>query len=299
MKETKKTRNTSATNFKMRHRTLALLLLILIAFSSASCSLETESERKSSSSWKEFSLSEADLAPIVPAQTEELQYHEVLEISEEKIMEIKAMYDQKIVPEYHTFPSGVQSIESGQLELQTYGRFGNSYAIYAKSPSRGVYWEFIKGFEFRYTDVTPYIYFNQEFYELGEAVEKGLIYKGDLETIHKNYKERNYNLYYKQYSYPTLQWTFYGKELYVTVQPQYNDKEYTVEDFAEIGCVAVEEDKKYYEYYSSEILPNEIYRRWRLDLGRESKEWAIEVVAKLYEREDVFLVNVDSYNEYD
>jgi hypothetical protein len=291
----KKTKKTSTTAFKMWHRTLALLLLILIAFSSASCNIETEQKQTSAPSWKEFSLSEADMAPVAPTETEELKYHEVLEISEEKIEEIKALYDQKIVPEKHTFSPGSQhSFEEGELELQTFGRFGNAYAIYAKNDYRGVNWEIIKGFEFRYTHATPYIYFNQEFYELGEAVEKGLIYKGDLETIHKSYKERNYDPYYKQYVIPKIDSSFYGKSVYVTVQPQYSDKNYTVEDFKETGCVNVEDVTN----FSLLEEPNRIGRKWRLDLGKESKEWAIEVIKMLLERDDVFAAQTDYYNEY-
>ena len=288
---------TGTTTFKMWHRTLALLLLILIAFSSASCNAIGALEKTDASEHSHDSLTNTESSKDTEdtKETEQLKYHEVLEISEEKIEEIKALYDQKIVPEKHTFSSGSQhSFEEGELELQTFGRFGNAYAIYAKNDYRGVNWEIIKGFEFRYTHATPYIYFNQEFYELGEAVEKGLIYKGDLETIHKSYKERNYDPYYKQYVIPKIDSSFYGKSVYVTVQPQYSDKVYTVEDFKETGCVNVEDVTN----FSLLEEPNRIGRKWRLDLGKESKEWAIEVIKMLLERDDVFATQTDYYNEY-
>ena len=286
MKEVKKTTPT----IKMRHRAVALLLLIIIAFSSASCNFADEPKVSDNDASQVIATTDENTEKV----TEEKKYSERSEIPEEKIKEIKKQFDRQIVPEHYVFPAGTYSFESGRLELQTHGMYGEACAVYVKRDSRGVYWEWIGGFEFRYTDTPPYIYCDHKFYELGEALEKNIIYNGDLEIIYESYKNANYDICYKQYVTPTMDSMFYGKAVYVTVQPQYNDKEYTVEDFADIGCVAVEEATR----EDLEKEPNKICKRWLVHLDRQSKEWVIEAFKILYERDDVFLVQTDSYNEY-
>ena len=286
----------TTTTIKMRHRTVVLLLLILIAFSSASCNIEGELSAIESDTPKVIDSPQEKTEEKTEKVTEEKKYSVRSEIPEEKIKEIKEQYDIQMVPKYFVNPSGRYDFAGNDLELQTHGMFGEACAIYAKHDSRSVFWENIKGFEFRYTESPPLIYYNQSFYELGEAVDKGIIYNGDLEIIHESYKKENYDICYKQYVEASLDWTFYGKSVYVTVQPQYNDKVYTVEDFADIGCVAIEEATS--KWADFENNPNRICKRWLVHLDRQSKEWVIEVFKILYEREDVFLVQPDSYNEY-
>ena len=276
----------------MRYRTVALLLLILIAFSVVSCNEGGESEITENNASQVIEQTQGKTEKA----TEEKKYSKRSEIPEEKIEEIKKYYDLKVVPKYFINPSGTYDFAGNDLELQTHGMFGEACAIYAKKDSRTVHWEYIGGFEFRYTDSPPLIYYNQEFFELGEALEKKIIYNGDLEIIYESYKKENYNICYKQYVEPSLDWTFYGKAVYVIVQPQYNDKVYTVEDFADIGCVAIEEATSKWDDFENN--PNRICKRWLIHLDRQSKEWVIEVFKILYEREDVFLVQTDSYNEF-
>ena len=288
MKNVKKATKT----INMRHRTVALLLLILIAFSVVSCNVEGESEITENNASQVIEQTQGKPEKA----TEEKKYSKRSEIPEEKIEEIKKYYDLKVVPKYFINPSGTYDFAGNDLELQTHGMFGEACAIYAKMGSRTVHWEYIGGFEFRYTDSPPLIYYNQEFFELGEALEKKIIYNGDLEIIYESYKKENYNICYKQYVEPSLDWTFYSKAVYVTVQPQYNDKVYTVEDFADIRCVAIEEATSKWDDFENN--PNRICKRWLIHLDRQSKEWVIEVFKILYEREDVFLVETDSYNEF-
>lgn len=269
-----------ATTIKMYHRTIALLLLILTAFSSASCNTASKAENGDSQ--------------MIEQTEEEKKYSVRSAMPEDKVSEIKSRYDIKMVPRYHVFPAGEYSFKNGGLKLETYGMYGEACIIHAKESSFDVYWENIGGFEFRYRQAPPLVYYNQKFYELGEAVEKNIIYNGDLEIIHKEYKDKNYNPFYKWYLKYSVDSQFYGKSVYVTVQPPYNDKEYTVDDFAEIGCVAVEETTS----FDFKTNPNRIGRKWQLHLGKESKEWAVQAIEMLYEREDVFLVQADHYNSF-
>ena len=72
-------------------------------------------------------------------------------------------------------------------------------------------------------------------------------------------------------------------EIYIVLQPSYNSKEYTLEDFADIGCTKIRERDIYGEYSD-----NQIYRTIELSFDVNTKEETLQIVKLLEEREDVY-----------
>lgn len=81
-----------------------------------------------------------------------------------------------------------------------------------------------------------------------------------------------------------IQNSFADDRVLVLIKPPYSDKDYSVEDFSDVGCIELE------EYDLSEDTEGRLYV---LTLDVHSKENVLAVVEKLNEREDIFAAACD------
>ncbi len=86
----------------------------------------------------------------------------------------------------------------------------------------------------------------------------------------------------------TLEDEFEDNKILVIVYPQWNQKEYTVDDFTQISCIAIEEIFKPKQNES----PSRIFE---LTLDQHSKENVLECIRILEQREDVYCAEPDGY----
>ena len=186
-----------------------------------------------------------------------------------------------------------QSTYLGDYEVQFLGEFGDAYAIHVVDTGirgkLGVY--YVDGYEFRHKrDNSPYLYEDGEFIALADAYENGLVTQDDLGRIHEKFKSLNASDYKFIYQYDDR----FGMDFNVVrvrIQPQYNDKEYTVEDFAEIGCTEVKES----EYYGQDGEAHELYRTINVYFPGESAEDVVAAIRTLEKRDDIYAAEPNSY----
>ncbi len=291
MKEVKKT----TTTIRMRHRTVVLLLLILIAYSSASCNVEsivldvTENTNEPTAAPDiEKVLEDTETPTEAPTETpteDATEPEKIIPYNEEIEAEIQEKYWLQYIgskPDY----AGIPYEWATPPYVQFYGQFGNAYMVYLwcddNSGRIGAY--FVEGYEFRYEGERQILaYKNGLFYTLEESLEHNLINLNDLETIHSEFKEINNRLYKQIYVRPFYEhWIVIPGQIQLEIQPQYNDKEYSVEDFEEIGCIRLEEG------FLGEPSPNVIYRYFNVYVEAETEEELLNMVKILEKREDIF-----------
>ena len=177
-------------------------------------------------------------------------------------------------------------------EIQFLAQFGNSYAVYVFDTTikekMGAH--FIEGYEFRHKkNNPPYLYKEGKFYILKEAIELRYIDAEDLKTIHEAFKELNADDYKLIYSYDE-RFEIDFNVINIIIQPTHNRKEYTVEDFAAIGCTSIKE----HEYYG-EPEAFELYRHIRLYFSGESVEDVLSAIKILEARDDIYSASPNSY----
>ena len=177
-------------------------------------------------------------------------------------------------------------------EIQFLAQFGNSYAVYVFDTTikekMGAH--FIEGYEFRHKkNNPPYLYKDGKFYVLQKALELGYIDAEDLKTIHEAFKELNADDYKLIYSYDE-RFEIDFNVINIIIQPTHNRKEYTVEDFAAIGCTSIKE----HEYYG-EPEAFELYRHIRLYFSGESVEDVLSAIKILEARDDIYSASPNSY----
>ena len=206
----------------------------------------------------------------------------------DKISAVENTTEQEILGKYkyHVLPSllGQNDSQDPKLDMQIHGVIGKAYVVYAMPYAYGnVYWEKIGGLEFRYTDHKPMFYKNNEFISLADAWDQGLIDKDDLAKIHKSYVEENYSRYYKRSSTLTASDSFDLKYIRICIQPGYNNKAYTKEDFSDVGATMLEGKESYLEKEQ-----NKIGRYLRITVNAPSKLDMIHLIRTLESRDDVF-----------
>lgn len=295
-------KNVKTTTIKMLHRSLALLLLILIAFSNASCNVEDivldliGNTNESTSVLNTEDLSEdSDVSTEPP--TEDVTEPEVIIPYNE---EIEAEIQEKYWDQFIASKPGYEKITYewfGPSEVQFLGQFGNAYAVHVIDQSvhgkRGVH--YVEGYEFRYlAERQTYVYVNQTFLTLEQALKNNVITKEDLGSIHSEFKRMNAEEYKYIFEYDERYDIVLG-QITIRIQPQYNDKLYTVDDFADVGCTKIEEHKVY-----GKVEPHHIYRGFTLYFDVDTKEETLRIGKILEAREDllwatpIYLVPGDS-----
>ena len=192
--------------------------------------------------------------------------------------EIQAKYWSEYVPyeksEYMEYP-----------EIKFLGTYNDAHAIYVLDDSKGgtIGVHYINGYEFRFAgEQTVYLYKDGQFQALQEALDSKKISSDDLKAIYDAFVIQVKD-HYKLTYVPDPLGRFVIGELYIVLQPSYNSKEYTLEDFADIGCTKIRERDIYGEYSD-----NQIYRTIELSFDVNTKEETLQIVKLLEEREDVY-----------
>lgn len=192
--------------------------------------------------------------------------------------EIQAKYWSEYVPyeksEYMEYP-----------EIKFLGTYNDAHAIYVLDDSKGgtIGVHYINGYEFRFAgEQTIYLYKDGQFQTLQEALDSKKVSSDDLKAIYDAFVIQVKDHYKLTYVSDPLGRFVIG-ELYIVLQPSYNSKEYTLEDFADIGCTKMRERDIYGEYSD-----NQIYRTIELSFDVNTKEETLQIVKLLEEREDVY-----------
>ncbi len=284
-------KNVKTTTIKIRHRSLALLLLILIAFSNASCNVEDivldliGNTNESTSALNTEDLSEDSDVSTEPPTEDVTEPEVIIPYNKEIEAEIQEKYWHQYIgskPDYAEIPYEWTT----PPKVQYYGQFGNAYMVYLwcdETTGRiGAY--FVEGYEFRYEGERQILaYKNGIFYTLEESLEHNFIDLKDLEAIHSEFKELNSSNYKQIYMRPPVDdYEVIPGEIEIRIQPEYNSKEYDIEDFSDIGCTKL-------EYGPSEELESHlIYRYFRLYLPAETEEEVVKAIRVLEAREDIY-----------
>jgi hypothetical protein len=259
---------------------ISLILAALMLSSCAGCSflgqigIEPAKNENSSSAPTEDHSSPTDDTEK-PSEEVIVQYNDAIG------RDIMADYCREIMKSFKFLP-----------DVQFLAQFGNSYAVYVfdKTIRGNIGAHFIDGYEFRHKkNNPPYLYKEGKFYILKEAIELGYIDAEDLKTIHEAFKELNADDYKLIYSYDE-RFEIDFNVINITIQPTHNRKEYTVEDFAEIGCTDIKES----EYYG-EPEAFDLYRHIRLYFSGESVEDVLAAIKILEERDDIYSASPNTY----
>ena len=137
------------------------------------------------------------------------------------------------------------------------------------------------------------LYKNNEFISLADAFTQGLISEDELAKAHKSYVEANYAQYYKQSSTATADDSLALEYVTIYIQPGYNNKTYTVEDFVDVGATKIEVNES-----AIEKEPTKIGRKVKIYLNVDSKEDIVSVIKTLENRDDVFYAEPVYLNEW-
>lgn len=265
-------------------RLVALALAMLMFSSCAGCNFaelfnivlpeETEESGTPITPDGSYTNSEAQ-SGLVDDNTEEPTEEVIVQYNAAVERQIQTDYCKEFMNSYVKTP-----------EVQFLGQFGNAYAVYVLDTTmrgkRGAY--FVEGYEFRYfAERQVYLYQGGVFITLQNALAAKIITTEDLAGIHAKFKELNYEMYkiICEDDSNTIIGDF-GR-ITVRIQPAFNDKEYTPEDFSDIGCTSIKES----EYSIGE--PHEIYRRIQLFFDPVNDREEIMVKVKQLEaREDIY-----------
>ena len=262
-------------------RLLALILAVLMLSSCAGCDF-TEligTAIPAVTEEDESRTTETDSTP--PDDTNKPTDEVIVEYNNALGRQIMTDYCREIMKSFEFLP-----------EIQFLAQFGNSYAVYVFDTTikekMGVH--FIEGYEFRHKkNNPPYLYKDGKFYVLQKALELGYIDAEDLKTIHEAFKELNADDYKLIYSYDE-RFEIDFNVINIIIQPTHNRKEYTVEDFAAIGCTSIKE----YEHYG-EPEAFELYRHIRLYFSGESVEDVLAAIKILEERDDIYSASPNTH----
>ena len=235
-----------------------IMVLILLAGTFAGCQQKEGPNTESTTPQKEKN-------PYVPdyeVDKEEIT-NKAIEITTEEEQKIKELYAQ------------TYDLDEEGLDIFVKAIINGAYAVEAKTPEQmgKESAEIVCGIEFAYDDVHPWrIYHNDTFYSLSEAYEASLLTEEDLYKL---------SLKCKFICGATIGMAFDGSSVLVIMMPSCNFKEYTPEDFSEIGCTEVKE-------LSIKLKEGEICRFLSLHIEGDSKQNVLDAIEKLQRRIDIF-----------
>ncbi|MBP3315637.1 MAG: S8 family serine peptidase [Clostridia bacterium] len=265
-------------------RLVALSLTVLVLSSCGGCNFaelfnivlpeETEESGTPITPDGSYTNSEAQ-SGLIDDNTEEPTEEVIVQYNAAVERQIQTDYCEEFMNSYVKTP-----------EVQFLGKFGNAYAVYVLDTTMrgrtGAY--FVEGYEFRYfAERQVYLYQGGVFTTLQNALAAKLITTDDLAIIHSKFKELNYEEYkFITEDDPRVIIGTLGR-ITVMIQPAFNDKEYTPEDFSDIGCTSIKES----EYSIGE--PHEIYRRMQLFFEPvNDREELMAKVKQLEARKDIY-----------
>ena len=289
-------------NVKIHMRVIALFLCALIFSSCANCASCNFADLFNIEIIPDASEKE-NASGIEGSADEEKHTHTHSEMPTEKQTELPTEEPTEPVPEWNEdikheiqFEYWEQFVHRGHpnwesdYNVQFLGKFSDAYAVNVLNTGMtgnvGAY--FIEGYEFRYRrDNPPYIYRQGKFYTLENALSSGMITLDDLDSINTEFKQMNredYKYIYKHNGTAEMDFS----SVVISIQPAYNSKEYTVEDFADIECTELKE-------HSSKGEPHEIYRWMTLYFDGESVDDVLIAIAILVYRDDIYSASPSFY----
>ena len=216
------------------------------------------------------------------------------EPTKEVIVQYDAAMEEEIRQAYFDRYIDKEAVKVENQKVQFLGQVGNVYCVHVlDTTARGNLGAYdIAGFEFRYLYGRKIsIYYNEQLFSLSDAYESGIVTKDDIETFNEKFRELNAGNYKSIYPESnineyTIDLMIMGR-IAVRIQPAYNSKNYTAEDFADIGCISIENK-------SSSGDSHEIYKRYLIYLSDDvdTPEEMLAVVRKLEERDDIYLASI-------
>lgn len=214
------------------------------------------------------------------------------EPTEEVIVQYNAAMENKIRQVYLEKYKPI--ISGGTLQVQFLGQVGNTYCVHVIDTSvhghTGAY--DIAGYEFRYLSGRKInVYHEGNLYLLEEAYEQGIVTKEDIAVFNAKFREINASSY--KYIYPesniredNIDRMDMGR-IHIKIQPNYNSKEYTREDFADIRCVSLQD-------WGVNGENNEIHKFYTIYLSDDidTPEEMLEIVRELEKRDDIYSASI-------
>ncbi|MBQ7375653.1 MAG: S8 family serine peptidase [Clostridia bacterium] len=214
--------------------------------------------------------------------------------TEEVIVQYDAAMEEEIRQAYAHVYIDKESVKVENMEIQFLGQVGNTYCVHVVDTSaRGNLGAYdIAGYEFRYLFGRRINVFHKgQLYPLADAYEKGIVTKEDVAVFNAKFRELNAENYKSIYPESniredTVDLMIMGR-IAVRIQPAYNSKKYTVEDFADVGCISIENK-------SSSGDSHEIYKRYLIYLSDDvdTPEEMLAIVRKLEARDDIYLASI-------
>ena len=269
--------------FMKNGRTLLCILLLLTLFFSVACNVETQGKSSQTSSEKVV-----ETEPTEPATDDA-----PTEKTTEKIVPYEEIKDTIRIKYFNSFSAGMSHAKtSDELEVQFLGQFGNSIALHVLEDkyhlllNYPLFSHMVEGYEFRFEDIRKvYIYNDGRFLPLETALN-GYITVSDLATIHAEFKRLNPRFYKNPVDeeITSIQTSLVPNVISIKMQPQYNDKDYTAEDFSQIDIVNFRDKGKKDDL-------SQIYARYEIDLNESvTMDEAIEICRILEQRDDIYAI---------
>ena len=177
-------------------------------------------------------------------------------------------------------------------DVQLLGEYNGAQAVYVLDTAMGgfVGVHYINGYEFRFRgERTIHLLKGGKFYPLKEALSKNIIDENDLASIYSEFHSINaieYKRLYVEEGIPEDE--IHLDRLVVYIQPQYNAKEYTADDFSDIG--ATDLDTGVIEAQES----NQQKRRFTVYVPKTSREELIRLIRILEARDDIYWAKFSS-----
>ena len=183
------------------------------------------------------------------------------------------------------------------LSVRLVANLGDAYAVFVDCPNWMYGCDYVEhivhGYLFAYSSThTMTIYKDGQVYTLPEAYEQGALNAHQVLDLYLIYADQEGYLGQrnpeKVYCSATVQDDFKDNRIIIVTFSEYNLYSYTVEDFAEIGCIALQN-----LWYDQEDLTK--VRIISLTLGEQSKQNVLDCIKILQQRIDLKSVE-PSYN---
>ena len=297
-------------NVKIHMRVIALFLCALIFSSCTNCASCNFADLFNIEIIPDASEKE-NASGIEGSSDEEKHTHTHSEMPTEKQTELPTeepteespTYDESVLEGiekiyFDTIAQDVPSYREKPYPAQMISRLGDRYVVYVRDPKRIKHLAAIdiNGYEFRYHRYNEiYVVHNGKFTTLPDALQNGSVTDEELEKIHVDFRAL-YADEYKEYSKATIESDFSPEIISVSVQPDYSDKEYTVEDFSEILDIVTISHIKSNDFRE---LSGDIGKFLWIYLDNSTKEDTLEAVMRLQDREDFIGVDVSYFGYAD
>ena len=226
---------------------------------------------KGQSGLVDYSTDEPTEEPTEEIIISDVEYNEALELEIQM-----AHWDEFVGREKSKYES--------YHSVQYLGTYNGAQAVYIL-PNGGMGFiqsYYIRGYEFRTNGGRlVYMYKDKNFYTLEQALGNGMISSTDFEDIYNEFRSVNADNYKKIYD------GYYGDKIYldritIKLQPQYNEKEYTIEDFTDVGAISLQHN------HIAAQESNEVKRGYVIFFPETTYENLINLIRILEARDDIY-----------